>query len=315
MAKPIKRLEKNKVIALSVAIVLLMSSFLIIAEKFNFSFVPTWNDIFIKAKLVNETNGNFDFKITFLDVGQGDCAIIQSKDFVAMIDGGEAENAEKIVAFLQKENVDVLNYVFATHPHSDHIGSIPQVLEKIKCENFVIPHLQNEIVPTTQVYANLLNSVKASGASAVYSKLGQEIIAGDCKITVIGPVQQENELNDTSLVLLVKYRNKSFLFTGDMEDNAEKHLLKKGEMDLNVDVLKAGHHGSKTSSSQELIDVTSPKYSVVSCGSNNIYDHPNSEFLERAERNSMIVYRTDMQGNVTCNVQDDEILFTFEKGA
>lgn len=315
MARQTKSLKKNNIVAIIVAFIVILSGIITISEKANIPFIPTWNEIFVKAHLANESVSNFDFKVTFLDVGQGDCEIIQSDGFVAMIDGGEAENADKIVKYLKNSNIEKLDYVFATHPHSDHIGAIPGVLEKIKCDNFVMSKMPDEIVPTTNVYKNLLTAVQKSGAKTHYSTLGEEIILGDCKLTVLGPVQQEKELNNTSLVILLNYENKKILFTGDMESDAELQMLDESTIDWNVDVLKAGHHGSRTATSQSLLDATTPKFAIVSCGARNTYGHPNDEFLKRAEDNNMTVYRTDLLGSITCRVEDNGLVFDFEKGA
>lgn len=315
MAGQTKNLKRNSIVAVIVAVIVILSGGITLGEKVDIPFLPTWDEIFTKAHLANGSANDSNFKVTFFDVGQGDCEIIQSGDFTAMIDGGEAENADKIVQFLKAEKIEKLDYIFATHPHSDHIGAIPGVLEKIKCDNFVMPKIPDKIVPTTRVYKNLLNAVQKSGAKAHYSKPGEEIMLGDSKITVIGPVQEESQLNNNSLVLLFNYGEKAFLFTGDMETDAEKQMLSKTTIDLNVDVLKAGHHGSRTASSQKLLDATTPQFAIASCGTENVYEHPHNEFLKLAEQNSMTVYRTDMLGSITCRVENNELLFDFEKGA
>lgn len=316
MAKRKRKNKKKSVFSwLAVCVVLALS----VAVYFfggKVSFIPTWEEIFDKANLSSQTNVSSDgMTVTFLDVGQGDCTIISVNGETAVIDGGEKENAAKIVEFLKSNNVEKIDYVFATHPHSDHIGSLPSVINEMTAENVVMPKLPDSLVPTTKIYRDFIDAADKNAKTASYASVGDTYKLSDAQIEVLGPVGTPKDLNNSSLVLKVTYGTTSFLITGDCEESAEKKILSsRYASKLDSDVLKVGHHGSATSSSKAFINFVTPKYAVISCGADNSYGHPENETLKTFKEMNIDVFRTDLNGTVTCVSNGKTVEISVEKG-
>lgn len=251
--------------------------------------------------------------VHFLDVGQGDCALVQCGGKNLLIDAGEAGNQETILSYLDSLSVNRLDLVIASHPHSDHIGSMAQVLNGIDSVGTVLmPHLAEDMIPTTRTYERLLTAVEERAEDAVIVSPKETYRLGDAVIRILGPVEEHNDLNDCSIVCMVEFGGISFLFTGDAETPSEADILQLG-VDLNATVLKLGHHGSDTSTSQEFLDAADPTYGVISCGEGNKYGHPNTSTLEKLQEAGCTVYRTDHHGTVLFTVEDGTLTVTTEK--
>lgn len=235
--------------------------------------------------------------VHFIDVGQGDSEFIQFPNGETMlIDAGEQDAGETVVSYLQSLSVSDINYVVATHPHSDHIGGLPAVFDAFDIEKVFMPNA----VSDSYAFEALLHKIEAEGCETVQAQSG--VIAMDDKehslfAEFIAPAGREYEnLNNYSAVLRLDYINHAFLFMGDAESLSEKEILKNGISA--VDVLKVGHHGSKTSSSAEFVKAVSPAYAVFEVGKDNSYGHPHSEIVERYEKLGTEILRTDKMGNV-----------------
>lgn len=307
-------LKVNRIIlALLTAIVILCSAVISAGEYFDIPNIPTWNQLFEQAGLKKEPAGNYDgLTVTFLDVGQGDSILLSVGETHALIDGGEAENADKIVSYLQEKGITKLDYVFATHPHSDHIGSLARVMKTVPAKTVVTPKIPGALTPTTNVYRGFLSAVAETGAKGVYGDVGKAFQLGEGTLRILGPINTGKDLNNCSLVIRLDYGICSFLFTGDAEIAEEKDLL-ASTSNLDVDVLKAGHHGSETSSSDDFLSAVSPKYAVISCGEGNQYGHPDSSLIQRFFNHDVTYYRTDQRGNITCVSDGSSLNFSFEK--
>lgn len=234
-----------------------------------------------------------DLKVHFLDVGQGDSIFIElPTNETILIDASIKEASNKIINYLREEKVSKIDYVFATHPHSDHIGGMSAVIKAFDIGQIYMP----KAVTTTKTYENLLLTIKDKNLKIKTAKAGNTIIdTDDLKLVVLAPNQDSYEsLNNYSIVLKLIYKEKSFLFMGDAETLSEKEITG----DVQADVLKVGHHGSRTSTSQAFLNKVNPSYAVISVGLNNDYKHPHQEVIDRLEKKNIKIYRTDQNGDI-----------------
>ena len=233
--------------------------------------------------------------VRFLDVGQADSALIRCGDDAMLIDGGNVADSSLVAAVLQSEGLDTLDVVAATHAHEDHVGGLSGALNVCTAQRVIAPVTQYD----SQAFSDFVRYTEAQGLSVEVPAAGDTFSLGGAQVTVLGPVQEYDDTNNTSLVLRVDFGGTSFLFTGDMERDAEEDLLAQwGEEALRADVLKVGHHGSRSSSGPAFLEALSPQAAVISCGADNAYGHPHPETLERLEQGGSRVYRTDRQGAV-----------------
>lgn len=205
--------------------------------------------------------------------------------------------------------------VIATHPHSDHIGSMNSVLDKFGADVVVMPKLTSDMIPTTTSYEKLLKSVKSCGASLEYAQVGKIYdITEDCTLEIVAPVTDYDDLNNYSITAVLRHGENSFIFTGDIEKKAERDILDSGA-DISATVLKVGHHGSKTSSLKAFVQAVNPKYAVISVGSPNDYGHPHDKTLELLDNLGIEVLRTDKCGNIVFVSNGSTLEISTEKEA
>lgn len=244
------------------------------------------------------------FSVHFINVGQGDCELILDHGKVMLIDAGEADEAYTVISYLRRQKVETIDYLVATHPHSDHIGALPAVIRAFAVKNVILPRLSQENTPTTYYYEQLLTAVKDSGARVIAAKPGAAYALGEGRFTVLAPMKQDEELNNMSVVLRLTYLEKGFLFTGDAEAPVEEQLL-ASHADVSCDVLKLGHHGSSTSNTEPFLTAAAPQYAVAECGYQNSYGHPHRETVALCRALGIELLRTDKHGDVVFLVADD----------
>ena len=251
-----------------------------------------------------------EFEIHFIDVGQADSALVACDGHYMLIDGGNAEDSDLIYSYLETHGVKHLDYMIATHAHEDHIGGLSGALTYATVDVAYSPVTEG----TTKVFKNMVENLKAQGKKLTVPNAGQSFSLGSADVTILGPLKEYRDTNDTSIVLRVDYGETSFLFTGDMETGPEKDLVEAG-LNLDADVLKVGHHGSDSSSSYLFLREVTPDYAVISVGEGNKYNHPQTEILERLRDVEAELYRTDLQGTIIASSDGETITFTTERKA
>lgn len=254
-----------------------------------------------------------DFSVHYIDVGQGDCELIVSKDKTVLIDSGEYENAPKVISYIQSLGITKLDYVIGTHPHSDHIGGLPEIIQSFEIGKVIAPKISVEMTPITKTYKNFLSAVKDKGLKLTPATVGEEYqLDENTVLKILAPLSDYDSLNNYSIVCMVTHGENKFLFMGDAEKDAEGDLLETNA-DIDADVLKAGHHGSNSSSTMKFLSAVSPLYTVVSVGADNSYNHPSEKAIQRILKYSKDIYRTDLQGDIICISDGNNISFEFEK--
>lgn len=238
-------------------------------------------------------NAGSEMRVHFIDVGQGDSIFIESPDGKTMlIDGGVKGAGEEIVAYLKEQGVDKLDAVVATHPDADHIGGLIAVLNSIEIEQFY----DSGKVHTSQTFEEMLTLIDTKNIPYHVPKTGDMITFDEAvSVKVINADETASDNNDASIVLKVSYGDVSFLLTGDAGVALEKEMLAQ---DVKATVLKAGHHGSNTSSSQSFIQAVHPEVTVLSYGEDNKYGHPHKEVVERLQAVGSKIYATAEAGTV-----------------
>lgn len=252
-----------------------------------------------------------DLAVHFLDVGQGDSAIIICDGQAMIIDGGLPNQSKKIFAYLQDNlNQSDLKYVIATHPDNDHIGGLPAVLQQSKVQYIYSPVEKYD----SDRFNDLLNYATEQKSKIVVPHDKDKVYLGDATVTFYNGEAKKNFFqgvaswfrrdepeeiaanNDMSLVVRIVYKDVSFLFTGDIEAAAEQRLLLDSRVELKANVLKVAHHGSRGSNTYDFLEKVNPTYAIISCGKNNTYKHPSAETLKAIKDMDIELFRTDLQG-------------------
>ncbi|PWW93775.1 ComEC/Rec2 family competence protein [Clostridium perfringens] len=248
-----------------------------------------------------------ELMISYMDVGQGDAAYIKVNGNDILIDAGPRSNSKELLEQLKAKNIDDFELVIATHPHEDHIGGMVDVFKEYEVKAFYSP----KITHTTKTYENLVKAVKDEGLKTKELKGGMVIDLGEgAKFEVFTPQKSEyEELNDYSPIMKLSFGDTSYLFTGDAEKLAEEEALAKYKTSLDSDVIKFGHHGSSSSSSNAFIEAVSPKYGITSCAKDNKYGHPHRETLDIIKKYNIKTFRTDTDGEIILTSDGKSINF------
>ena len=248
--------------------------------------------------------------VTWLDVGQGDAAVIQCGGQSMLIDGGKPEKSSYIYAWLQQHGLSYLDVIVATHVDADHIGGLSGALNYASVGTAYCP----ETTGTTETFQSFVKYLAQRGKQITVPTAGETFALGGAQIQILGPLHRAEDSNDNSIVLKVSFGATSFLFTGDAERAEEQDLLNSG-VNLQSTVLKVGHHGSDTSTSYPFLRAVAPQYAVISVGAGNSYGHPTEAMLSRLRDAGVTTFRTDMQGEITAVSDGQTINFSTAKNA
>ena len=257
-----------------------------------------------------DSTGNNMLTVHYIDVGQADCALIETDGKYVLIDGGNREDGQLVVSYLQEQGVEELEAVICSHAHEDHVGGLPSVLAVFPAKAVYSPTKTY----SSEVYDDFLYYTDQQGLEVTIPEPGDEFIVGQARFTVLGPTKSYAETNDTSIIVLLEHLNIRFLFTGDMETAAENDMLDywDGRLNWNVDVLKVGHHGSNTSSGYRFVYETDPEYAIISVGEGNSYGHPHEEVTSRYSDAGIPMFRTDMLGTIYATTDGYNVTITWE---
>jgi len=272
-----------------------------------FEYVPPRDSTEFTAATPN-TSGDV-LQIHYIDVGQADCALIEFGDFHMLIDGGNRDDGQLVVSYLDRMGIEELDAVICTHAHEAHVGGLPSVLAVFPTNVIYAPTRTY----SSKIFDDFLYYADQQDREITIPEPGSRIDAGELTITFLGPVKSYADPNDTSIVCRIDYGETSFLFTGDMEVTAENDMLDYWDgMDWEVDVLKVGHHGSNTSTGYRFLYEVNPTYGVIPVGAGNDYGHPHKEPMSRLRQAGVTIFRTDEMGTILATSDGSEIAFTWE---
>ena len=301
-------------LVLSVSVVAALCLLITISGRMSEPFLPTWEELLGYIDGANQPGQPLDteLEVHVIDVGNADSILVRNQGVNLLIDAGERNDGERVVAYLEDHGVEKLDYVIATHADADHIGGMKTVIENMEIGAFIMAFMPEGYTPTTSTYAGMLEALADKGMKITPAKVGAHYSLGDARVDILGPAADFEENNNQSVVCKVTFGSRKFLFMGDAEKEAEAALLAAGA-DLSADVLKAGHHGSSTSTSAELLEAVKPSYAILTCGLDNSYGHPHPEVVERLKEAGVTIYRSDANGTVVITTDGETLHFQTEK--
>lgn len=305
--------NNNKILAGILALVMLLA--LVIFGASTETINAFSNAVGLNITLENNTNiaqnqENYaptenDLKICFIDVGQADSILVTNKQENMLIDAGNNDDGEAVVDFLKNKGISKIDYLIGTHPHEDHIGGLDDVINNFEIENIYMPKIET----TTKTFKDVLTAISNKKLKVTAPKKGDKFELGDAKCEVMtDSILNKDNLNLSSIVIRLEFGKNSFLFMGDAETENEKTVNWP-----KTDVLKVGHHGSNTSSSEKFVNEVAPTYGVIMVGMDNSYGLPKEKILNRLTNINARIYRTDECGTIEMSSNGSEIHIATEK--
>ncbi len=296
-----------------VAGLLILVVFFLLSSRFNLTGDAPEG---VQSVPLPDEEGSAALQVYYLDVGQGDSQLIripwENGYYNMLIDTGEYQYADGLTQYLRDLGVEKIDALVCSHPHTDHMGCMARMVQRFEIGGLYMPILPEEETPTTTAYEKLLEAAEEKNLtinqlhedSAIESPPGSQF-------QVMSPrVDADWEgANNYSAVMRLVYGQTSFLFTGDAEEDSEEIILEDGYL-LASDVLKCGHHGSSTSTSNPFLQAVDPLYAVISCGEDNRYGHPHRETIKKLGDREILTYRTDEDGTILAESNGSTITFT-----
>ena len=299
-----KRRKNINTKAVTGIIVLIIAVLSVLGSRFFGDF----KDIYYEAGLRNTEQSNPDkMYVSLIDVGQGNCTLLRCGGKTILVDSGEVGAAQTVIGYIKNLNIDTLDCVLVTHPHSDHMGAMTKLLYEFKIKDFIMPEIPEKIIPTSRIYEKFLTAVSDNAENVIAAEPGETFSYGEMTVEIFAPLHDYDDLNDMSAVTRVSYGDTSVMFMGDASATVEKDLLQKN-VDYSATILNVGHHGSKTSSSEKWLKAVNPKYAVICCGLNNDYGHPNRAVTKRFESMGIEYFRTDLLGTIVFESNSKEFI-------
>ena len=287
-----------------------MLKYLKIILLFVFAFALTTGSSPAKTVAYAERISPSHFQIDFIDVGQGDSALVQCDGHYMLVDGGNSKRSSLIYSYLKSRSVSYLDVIVATHPDSDHIGGLSGALNYADAGVALCSATKHD----TRAFNSFVKYLNKRGKSITVPKAGDTFMLGSAVVTIVGPIAHFSESNNNSIVLRIEYGDTSFLLTGDAEYKEENSILDSGQV-LQSTVLKVGHHGSEYSTGYRFLREVSPTYAVISCGKDNKYGHPTEAVLSKLRDADVKTYRTDLQGDIICISDGKTVSFSVKRNA
>ena len=250
--------------------------------------------------------------VHMIDVGQADCFLLEQDGMTAMVDCGTRSSGKDAVKYLNNLGITKIDYVIGTHPHDDHMGGMYDVITNFEIGKVIIPDSRDGDI-TANWYMKLMNELNTGNYEVQYAREGDVFNLQDATMLVLAAETDVSNTNNYSIVLKVSFGQMDMIMTGDAETEIEEKILESGA-NIDAEILKAGHHGSDTSNSEEFVDAISPDYVLISAGLGNKYEHPIKEIMERFEERNIEVYRTDESGSVVITITTDSVSFSCEPG-
>ncbi len=248
-------------------------------------------------------------KVHFIDVGQGDATLIQQinqdNTYNMLIDAGNNGDGGYLVEYLKDQGVKTLDYIIGTHPHSDHIGGLDDVIKGFQVGAIIMP----KVMANTRTFEEVMEAVSDKGLSITSPVPGTSYPLGEAEFTILAPNSDDYaSLNDYSIANRIVFGSNSFIFTGDAEALSEEEILNNfNKRDLASDVFKLAHHGSSTSNTEDFLEAINPSYGIISCGQDNSYGHPHREIMAQLKARNILVFRTDLHGTIVINSDGKDI--------
>lgn len=267
-------------------------------------YIPTIDEIFGKSGVYD----NESECVTFLNVGEGDAILIRSNGRFVLIDTGDGESTN-IIRSLKQNGVKGLDALILTHWHNDHIGAAQEIMKEFPVMNLVSPRIPNSNEEAFDDAMAVNDAAEQCGVRFNTAVQGLAVNVGDFRLTVIYCNPENKDENNRSAVIMAKCRKYKFLFMADAEASLEEEILDYG-INLDCDVIKIAHHGSKNSNSKEFIEACTPSHAVISVGLKNQYGHPSDKVLDMLNSKKIAVYRTDLSGEIDVNILEEQLEFS-----
>ena len=301
MARKRKNTKIQKLIATVIALIIVGIAGILGTNE---DIVNTVSDMGEQTNSQNEQQIEFvaqeDLSIDFIDVGQADSILVRNQDKVMLIDAGTNEAGETVVNYLKNLGITKIDYLIGTHPHEDHIGGLDDVINNFDIGQIYMPKIET----TTKTFEDVLEAIENKNLTVTAPNKGDKIELGQAVGEFMTePILDKDNLNVSSLVLRLEFGNTSYLFMGDAEEENEKTINWP-----KTDVLKVGHHGSSTSSSESFLEQIQPKYAIIMAGKDNSYGLPTQETIDKLNNIGCEMFRTDEDGTIQMTSDGNTIL-------